>query len=144
MKPFPECCSPCFIVICHSEMFIIALLRCSNQPLSLCTPVGLQRVHEPRRQPAARTESVPADRSERDRSDGEHCTQEVLDHRDAAEAKYVRGDYDPPISLPRCKVCINRPAIIISPHVLSKTDTKFLIKAIEKMSKKKLAQKQFH
>ena len=49
----------------------------------------MQRVHEPRREPAARTESVPPDRTEGDRSDGEHRSEEVLHYRDATEAEHV-------------------------------------------------------
>ena len=64
----------------------------------------MRRVHEPRGEPAARAESLPADRAEGDRQDGVDRTQEVLDDRDAAEAEHVRGDHDPPVTLPRCSV----------------------------------------
>lgn len=65
----------------------------------------MQRVHHARDEPAEGAESHPPHHPQGDRANGADHPQEVLFHSDAAQAVHLRGCHDPPIALPRRKVC---------------------------------------
>lgn len=67
----------------------------------------MHRVHGTRGKPTAGAELHATDRSERDRSDGQHCPQEIHSDRIAVETEYVRGGHDPTIAISRCQVTIH-------------------------------------
>ena len=72
-------------------------------------PVGVQRVHDARRQPPSGAESDTADRPEGDRTHGGHHPQEILRHRNAAEAEHVWSCDDPEVSVLGCQVWFSTP-----------------------------------